>query len=146
MGTASYRKAVIMSPTVVNPNNPIWTARSAAGLSLRQLSEKSGVAAETLSRLENDQRKPQVRTLKKIADALGIPISTLTDGLTVEEITASIEEAATEGKVVVRVAYLEEIDNTYSLHQEGLRFPGKKVGSVELNGFYNKATLYECPN
>jgi len=50
--------------------NGLRAKRLAAGLSLRQLSEKSGVAVETLSRLERGRSRPQARTLNKLAVAL----------------------------------------------------------------------------
>jgi transcriptional regulator with XRE-family HTH domain len=128
--------------------NALHKARIDAGLTLRELSEKSGVATETLSRLENDQRKPQVRTLNKIANALGIPVSVLADGLMVTDMRPlmrpSIEEATTQGKVVVPVAYRDnEVD--HKLHQRGLRFSGKKIDSEERYGGEERLTLYECP-
>jgi transcriptional regulator with XRE-family HTH domain len=124
--------------------NALHKARIDAGLTLRELSEKSGVATETLSRLENDQRKPQVRTLNKIANALGIPVSVLADGLMVTYMRPSIEEATTQGKVVVPVAYRDnEVDHKF--HIRGLRFSGKEIDSEERYGGDERLTLYECP-
>jgi transcriptional regulator with XRE-family HTH domain len=126
--------------------NALHKARIDAGLTLRELSEKSGVATETLSRLENDQRKPQVRTLNKIANALGIPVSVLADGLMVTDMRPSIKEATTQGKVVVPVAVAyrdNEVDHKF--HQRGLRFSGKEIDSEERYGGDERLTLYECP-
>lgn len=46
-------------------------ARKAAGLTQKQLAEKIGCKQKDVSRWEIDGREPSVRTLKKIADALG---------------------------------------------------------------------------
>jgi transcriptional regulator with XRE-family HTH domain len=58
--------------------NGLRAKRLAAGLSLRQLSEKSGVAIETLSRLERGHNRPQARTINKLAKALDVDRAELT--------------------------------------------------------------------
>jgi transcriptional regulator with XRE-family HTH domain len=45
--------------------------RQLAGLSQRELAVRSGVAQPGLSQLERGQRSPTVRTLERIARALG---------------------------------------------------------------------------
>jgi transcriptional regulator with XRE-family HTH domain len=47
-------------------------ARSRAGMTLSELAEKSGVAANTISEAERGARVPQARTLHKLAQALGV--------------------------------------------------------------------------
>lgn len=46
--------------------------RYRAGLSLRDLAEKSGVKHGTISELETGRRGAQPRTLRKLADALEV--------------------------------------------------------------------------
>ena len=41
-------------------------------LTLRELEERSGVAYNTIWQLENGKRGAQPRTLRKLADALGV--------------------------------------------------------------------------
>jgi transcriptional regulator with XRE-family HTH domain len=41
-------------------------------LSLRELGERSGVAFDNINKLENEQRRAQPRTVRKLADALGV--------------------------------------------------------------------------
>ena len=41
-------------------------------LSLRELGERSGVAFDNINKLENEQRRAQPRTLRKLAQALGV--------------------------------------------------------------------------
>jgi transcriptional regulator with XRE-family HTH domain len=41
-------------------------------LSLRELGEQSGVAFDNINKLENEKRRAQPRTLRKLADALGV--------------------------------------------------------------------------
>ena len=45
--------------------------REAAGVSLTDLAAKAGMQKSTLSRLENGDRNPTVRTLERVAAALG---------------------------------------------------------------------------
>ena len=40
-------------------------------LSLRELGERSGVAFDNINKLENEQRRAQPRTVRKLAEALG---------------------------------------------------------------------------
>ncbi len=41
-------------------------------LSLRELGERSGVAFDNINKLENEQRRAQPRTVRKLAGALGV--------------------------------------------------------------------------
>jgi transcriptional regulator with XRE-family HTH domain len=119
--------------------NVLKAARIQAGLSLRQLSEKSGVAIDTLSRLENNQRKPQVGTLNKIAAALAIPVAELAEDLLKEEVVD--ESVATEEKVEVTVMWR---DNEDRVKGEVLRFRGEELDAYEQGGV--TWTLYEVPD
>ena len=40
-------------------------------LSLRELEQRSGVAFDNINKLENEKRRAQPRTLRKLAEALG---------------------------------------------------------------------------
>ena len=51
--------------------------RNQKGLSQRQLSQRCGLASSYLSRIENRRLEPRPRTLRRIAAALGVPISEL---------------------------------------------------------------------
>jgi|GEM_PF-2040932 len=54
--------------------NPLLLTRLDKGWTLEELAEKSGVNRDTISRIENG-RKAQPLTLKKLAVALGIPVT-----------------------------------------------------------------------
>lgn len=56
----------------------IKAARKAAGLTQKQLAERLGISFVNISQLENNQRTPNMATLQRIADALGIHIFKLT--------------------------------------------------------------------
>lgn len=49
--------------------------REEQGLSLRDLAGRSGVHFASVSRVEVGARNPRARTLKKIADGLGVAIT-----------------------------------------------------------------------
>jgi transcriptional regulator with XRE-family HTH domain len=57
--------------------NRLRAARLGAGLSQSMLERKSGVPKSMLSRYENDHLLPSVRTLRRLADAMGVAASAL---------------------------------------------------------------------
>ena len=52
-------------------------ARTGAGLSQSMLERESGVPKSMLSRYENDHLLPSVRTLRRLAEAIGVAASAL---------------------------------------------------------------------
>jgi transcriptional regulator with XRE-family HTH domain len=49
--------------------------RDQAGYSQQELADESGVSQHTISEIELGRRKPQGRTLRKLADALGVEVA-----------------------------------------------------------------------
>ena len=47
-------------------------ARKSAGLTQKQLSEKTGIAQADISKLENGNANPSLRTLRRLANGLGM--------------------------------------------------------------------------
>ena len=47
-------------------------ARKSAGLTQKQLSEKTGIAQADISKLENGNANPSLRTLRRLASGLGM--------------------------------------------------------------------------
>lgn len=62
------------SAPVVNVGQRLRTLRDEQGLSLRALAEKSSLATNTLSQIENGKTSPSVSTLQQIAGALDVPM------------------------------------------------------------------------
>ena len=56
----------------LHPGTVLWTYRDNAGLTLEQLSKRSGIAKSHLSDMENGKRAIGPRTAKKLATALGV--------------------------------------------------------------------------
>jgi len=55
----------------------IREARGGLGLSLEQLARLTGISAPALSLIETGKRDPRLTTLKRISDALRVPLWTL---------------------------------------------------------------------
>ena len=49
-------------------------ARKGAGLTQKQLSEKTGIAQADISKLENGSANPSLRTLRRLASGLGMKL------------------------------------------------------------------------
>ncbi len=56
------------------------TLRRRRMLSLRELGERSGVAFDNINKLENERHSAQPRTLRKLAEALGVEPHELAKG------------------------------------------------------------------
>jgi transcriptional regulator with XRE-family HTH domain len=62
---------------LVSIGERLRAARDAAGLTLDQTAELSGLSKAHLSRLESAERQPSIAALLALADALDTPVSTL---------------------------------------------------------------------
>ena len=49
----------------------IIDARAESGLTQKELSERTGIAQSDISKLENGNANPSIRTLKRLANAMG---------------------------------------------------------------------------
>jgi transcriptional regulator with XRE-family HTH domain len=72
---ASSTSAVIGSAGQVNVGRRLRELRAERDLSIRALAEKSGLAVNTLSLIENSKTSPSVSTLQQVAAALDVPIT-----------------------------------------------------------------------
>jgi DNA-binding XRE family transcriptional regulator len=53
----------------------VMQIRNQKGITQRELSERSGIAGSYLSRIENRHLEPRPKTLRKIAEALEVPLA-----------------------------------------------------------------------
>ena len=74
----------------------IRALRKERHLSLEQLSEKSGVALATLSRIENGKGSGTFKTHQRISDAFGLSLPDLYKGLRPEDQDATLVDPATD--------------------------------------------------
>ncbi len=58
--------------TVLYIGDKLRETRKRALLTQQQLAEKSGVGVTTIIRIERNQVEPQARTIRKLAEALGV--------------------------------------------------------------------------
>jgi len=101
------------------------------------------VGKDTISRLENYQSTPQAQTLKKLADALEVPVSEFGEDL-VSGRERMLQEAETKEKVEVMVRWEDSLGRE---REEILRFQGEDIDSFEGGPRGNTIeTLYRCPN
>jgi len=70
----------------MNVGKKILKLRLQSKLSQREISNISGLAVSYLSRLENDRITPSIKTLRKISQALGVPLTALLDREPVGEV------------------------------------------------------------
>jgi len=49
-------------------------AREQSGMTQQQLAEKTGIAQEDISRLENGSSNPSIRTLQRLANGMGMTL------------------------------------------------------------------------
>jgi transcriptional regulator with XRE-family HTH domain len=64
-------------PSAVHIGNKLREARTRELLTQQELAEKSGVGVNTIIRIERNQVEPHFRTIRKLAEALGINPKTL---------------------------------------------------------------------
>jgi transcriptional regulator with XRE-family HTH domain len=85
-------QAGISDPIEVDVGGCLRRLREQRGFSLRVLSEKSGLAINTLSLIENGKSSPSVSTLQQLAMALEIPITSLFETQTAERHIAYVKK------------------------------------------------------
>jgi len=74
----------------------LMRARMAAGLSIRALAKKAGVAFDTAQEVEAGKRRPHPATAKKLAEAVGLELAELIDWEAVET-EAAVAEGDAKG-------------------------------------------------
>ena len=62
---------------IIHGMSPIRAYRKHKGMTLRELSEKTGIAAGYISEIERELKKGSVSALARIADALGVTMDVL---------------------------------------------------------------------
>jgi transcriptional regulator with XRE-family HTH domain len=85
----------------MNVGKKILKLRLQAKLSQREISVLSGLAVSYLSRLENDRITPSIKTLKKISQALGVPLTALLDREVASEAPAERCPVSPSGRCIM---------------------------------------------
>lgn len=118
----------------------IRRVRQAQGMTLEQLAKKSGFSKGFLSQLENFRQSPNLKTLAKIADALGMPMS------------AMFHEGGdntpqyTFGNLNSGEAMTRDDGEEYGIHYSALAFPqiGRKMDPFVIEYTGGKSRDYKC--
>ncbi|MEI8199122.1 MAG: helix-turn-helix transcriptional regulator [Eubacteriales bacterium] len=55
--------------------NAILDARKAANITQKQLAEKTGIAQSDISKIENGNANPSLKTIERIASGMGMTVS-----------------------------------------------------------------------
>ena len=97
--------------------------REDAGLSQRALARRASVNPETIRRLEADQVRPHLGTLRKLAAALGVPSVALT-GRTL--VAASVPSGSTGDDAAALVAAIEARGWHATVEEQALSGSGRK--------------------
>ncbi len=75
--TAFRVPAAVVDAMLDGDTHPIRAWRSARGMTQQQLATAVGISKPFLSQVESDLRAAAVRTLRRIGDALGVPMDLL---------------------------------------------------------------------
>ncbi len=66
-----------LTPEQLTVSSMVLAARRAAGLTQMELSEKSGLGRSQIANIEVDRSDIPVKTLRRLAEALGVPAGSL---------------------------------------------------------------------
>ncbi len=58
----------------------VRAVREGRALTQQEVAERSGLGPEQISRIENGRRRPRAKTLRRLAEALGVAVEYLTTG------------------------------------------------------------------
>lgn len=72
----------------------IRKCRKEAGLTQKELGERAGIAEPTIRKYESNRLNPKIETLQKIADALNVNVSELSDNVQHTHILSTKELSA----------------------------------------------------
>ena len=120
-------------------NEKIKNARQAAGLTQKQLSEKTGLIETTIRKYEAGTQNPKIKNLQKIADALGLCIMDFAD-----RVNDSVNHPAhyTSGKIEV-IDFIDDkelgfcLDNAVKyIVRAGKKDPVKTVEDLQKAVWY----------
>lgn len=85
----------------------IRKCRKEAGLTQKELGERAGIAEPTIRKYESNRLNPKIETLQKIADALNVSVSELSDNVQHTSILSTKELSA------LNLSQLQSLLNLY---------------------------------
>lgn len=122
----------------------IRALRLDAGMTQEELAQRIGLKKQNISRYENSRVEPNIRTAKRIAEALGVSLEEMAVGVTVSEtpISSDLEQYSSaailtedEQELLAKYQQLTELNKGRVLQQIDTLIESQKQGDAKSINF-----------
>ena len=122
----------------------IRALRLDAGMTQEELAQRIGLKKQNISRYENSRVEPNIRTAKRIAEALGVSLEEMAVGITVPEtpISSDLEQYSSaailtedEQELLAKYQQLTELNKGRVLQQIATLIESQKQGDAKSINF-----------
>ena len=122
----------------------IRALRLDAGMTQEELAQRIGLKKQNISRYENSRVEPNIRTAKRIAEALGVSLEEMAVGVTVSEtpISSDLEQDSSaailtedEQELLAKYQQLTELNKGRVLQQIDTLIESQKQGDAKSINF-----------
>jgi len=122
----------------------IRALRLDAGMTQEELAQRIGLKKQNISRYENSRVEPNIRTAKRIAEALGVSLEEMAVGVTVAEtpISSELEQSSSaailtedEQELLAKYQQLTELNKGRVLQQIDTLIENQKQGEAKSINF-----------
>lgn len=122
----------------------IRALRLDAGMTQEELAQRIGLKKQNISRYENSRVEPNIRTAKRIAEALGVSLEEMAVGVTVSEtpISSELEQFSSaailtedEQELLAKYQQLTELNKGRVLQQIDTLIESQKQGEAKSINF-----------
>ena len=129
---------------IVKIGERIRALRLDAGMTQEELAQRIGLKKQNISRYENSRVEPNIRTAKRIAEALGVSLDEMAVGVTVSEapISSELEQFSSaailtedEQELLAKYQQLTELNKGRVLQQIDTLIENQKLGEAKSINF-----------
>ena len=129
---------------IVKIGERIRALRLDAGMTQEELAQRIGLKKQNISRYENSRVEPNIRTAKRIAEALGVSLEEMAVGVTVSEtpISSELEQFSSaailtkdEQELLAKYQQLTELNKGRVLQQIDTLIESQKQGEAKSINF-----------
>lgn len=122
----------------------IRALRLDAGMTQEELAQRVGLKKQNISRYENARVEPNIRTAKRIAEALGVSLEEMAVGVTVSEppISSNLEQFSSsviltedEQELITKYQQLTDLNKGRVLQQIDTLIESQKQGEAKSINF-----------
>lgn len=122
----------------------IRALRLDAGMTQEELAQRIGLKKQNISRYENSRVEPNIRTAKRIAEALGVSLEEMAVGVTVSDtpISSELEQFSSaailtedEQELLAKYQQLTELNKGRVLQQIDTLIESQKQGEAKSINF-----------